>query len=139
MGRMGFTFAIAMAGIVIVAMGLTASIAFACLALYFYLATVTSPAFAALGVALAALLFVVLVAVAMSVLPRPKLLPSLLRENDFLARAAEALSLGQHLGDEGRDFLKANLSKTSAIAFGLGIVMGISPKLRKAVLDLLLR
>lgn len=138
MNRLGLTVAISMACIVVAAMGMVATIGFACLSLYFYLSSIASPALAALGVAIAALIFTGAVTALVGLIPRPKLFSFFAHNDDVLGRAAEALSLGKHLGDEGRDFLKSNLSRASAFAFGLGILMGISPKLRKAIMDILL-
>lgn len=140
MGRFGFSLAMGFVSAFLAILGITAAIGFACLSFYFYLETVTTPALAALGVAGAALLLTIIAIAAMSLIPRPRLRSLLPRKEDELfERLSEALNLGKTLGGEGRDFVQSNLSKASLAAFGAGLVMGISPKLRKAILDLLIR
>lgn len=140
MGRFGFSLAMGCASALLAILGITVAIVFACLSFYFYLATVTTPALAALGVAGAALLLAIIAMAAMSLIPRPRLSSLLPRkEGELLERLSEALNLGKTLGGEGREFVQSNLSKASLAAFAAGLAMGISPKLRKAILDLLLR
>ena len=140
MGRFGFSLAMGFASALLAILGITIAIGFGCLSFYFYLATVTTPALAALGVASAALLLAIVAMAAKSLIPRPRLSSLLPRKDEeFFKRLSEALNLGKTLGGEGRDFVRSNLSKATLAAFGAGIVMGISPKLRKAILDLLLR
>lgn len=137
MGRFGFAVAMGLAGAVVTGMAIVAAIAFGCLSLYLYLVTVTTPPLAALFVALASLFLAVVLAALMSLLPRPRLRTLVPREYDVLGRITEAMGMGKALGTEGRDYLKSNLSGASLAAFGFGIAMGISPKLRKLVLDIL--
>lgn len=138
MGRLGFTVAISMAILVVAAMGMVATIAFGCLSFYFYLSTITSPALAALGVAVAALLFAIILTFVVSLIPRPGLLSLVLGDKELFGGLFDALSLGKALGGEGRDFLNSSLSRASIVAFGVGIAMGVSPRLRRAVIRLLL-
>lgn len=140
MRRFGFSLAMGFASALLAILGITVAAVFASLSFYFYLASFTTPALAALGVVGAALLLTVIAIAAALLIPRSGL-RSLRRrkEDEFFERLSEALNLGKTLGGEGRDFVQSNLSKASLAAFGAGLVMGISPKLRKAILDLLLR
>lgn len=135
MGRLGITVGLSLAGIMAVCMALVAMIGFGCLSLYLYLATILTPALAALGVAIAALMFALLVLAFASLIQKRRRV----RDTGSFDQLAEALDLGKSLGDEGRKFLTANLSRTALGAFGFGIAMGLSPKLRRAVFDLLKR
>ncbi len=89
----------------------------------------------------AALLLAIVAMAAMSLIPRPRLRSLAAAQGRGALRSAspKPCNLGKALGGEGRDFVRSNLSKASLAAFGAGIVMGISPRLRKAILDLLLR
>ncbi len=137
MGRLGFTVALSLAGIAGACAGVVAMIGFGCLAFYLYLATLMAPGLAALIVAVFALFFAGFMVALVSLIPRPNLIGLLLQEGQSFGHLGDALEIGKNLGDEGRAFIKANLSGASTAAFGFGIAMGISPKLRKAVLNLL--
>jgi hypothetical protein len=135
MGRFGFSLAMGFTAALVAILGVTVAICFACLSFYFYLATITTSALAALGVAGAALLLAMIALASISLIRRPRLGSLLPRKDE--ERLAEALKLGKTLGGEGRDFVQSNLSKASIAAFGVGLAMGLSPKLRKAILDLI--
>jgi len=134
MHRIGLNIAVAMAALLLAAMGVFAAVGFAALSLYLFLVPLTGTAAAALVTALAALVFVLLVAgIAALLIRRPR------RAAGDFAGLADALGIGQSLGAEGRDFLSGHLSKASLVLFGLGVAMGLSPRLRKLFADLLLR
>ena len=137
MHRLGFAVALGLACVIVATMAMVAAIGFGCLSLYFYLVTVTTPSLAAFGVALTALLFAVILIALIGLIPRPRLRSVLPPEYDVLSRFAAAMQTGKTLGAEGRQYAKANLSGVSLAAFGFGIAMGISPRLRKLVLDIL--
>ena len=134
MHRIGLNIAVVMAALLLAAMAILAAVGFAALALYLYLAPLTGAAMAALATALASLVFVLLVAgLAALLVRRPRK-----AAGDF-SGLADALGIGKSLGAEGRAFLSTHLSKASLVLFGLGLVMGVSPRLRKLITDLLLR
>ncbi|MBU6442739.1 MAG: hypothetical protein KGR48_02415 [Alphaproteobacteria bacterium] len=134
MHRIGLNIAVVMAALLLAAMAILAAVGFAALALYLYLAPLTGAAMAALATALASLVFVLLVAgLAALLVRRPRK-----AAGDF-SGLADALGIGESLGAEGRAFLSTHLSKASLVLFGLGLVMGVSPRLRKLITDLLLR
>jgi Na+-driven multidrug efflux pump len=135
MGRFGFSLAMGLTAALLAILGITVAICFSCLSLYFYLATITTSALAALGVAGAALLLAIVAALSISLIRRPR--PGALLPRKDEERLAEALKLGKALGGEGRDFVQSHLSRAAFAAFGVGLAMGLSPKLRKAILDLL--
>jgi len=135
----GFKLIVGMAALLLAVMGVFAAVGFACLSLYLYLSALTTPALAALGTAFAALLFVLMVAALANALVRR---PPRRRRGDEIGTLAgldEAISLGKALGAESRDFMTSHLSKASMVVFGLGFAMGLSPKLRKLITDLILR
>ncbi len=138
MRRLGFAVAMSLAILVVASMGMVATIAFGCLSLYFYLATVTTPALAALGVAGAALLFTLILTFVVSRIRRPSLLSLVPADKALFGRFFEALSMGKLLGGEGREFLNSDLSRASMVAFAVGIAMGVSPRLRRTILKLFL-
>lgn len=137
MGRFGFALGIILAGLVVASMAMVVAVAFGCLSLYLYFVTVTTPALAALFVALASLSFALIVVAALRLAPKPRLRMLIPPEYDVLGRLSEAAGMGRALGDEGRAYLKSNLSGASFAAFAFGVAMGISPRLRKLVLGLL--
>lgn len=137
MGRLGFAVALSIAGVVGACMAVIAMMAFGCLSLYFYMASITTAALAALTVSMFALIFAILLIFLVSLIPRPTLMSFLPSEFDVLGRFTDAVEAGRNIGDEGRQFLKSNLSTSSLAAFGFGIAMGVSPKLRRAVFSLL--
>lgn len=108
----------------------------ACLAmaLYFYMETVTSPALAALTVAGGGVLLTLILALLVWALPKPSLLSMVLpSESDVFGRFAQAVEIGRNLGEEGRAILRSNLGTTTMGAIGFGLLLGISPRLRRAV------
>jgi hypothetical protein len=134
MHRIGLDIAVLMAALLLAAMGVFAAVGFAALSLYLYLMPLTGAAVAALVTAFGALVFVLLVAgIAALLVRRPR------RTGGDFAGLADALGIGQSLGTEGRAFLSSHLSKASLVLFGLGVAMGLSPRLRKLITDLLLR
>lgn len=135
MRRLGILTAIGMAGLLLAVMGVFAAVGFVCFSLYLYLVTFVSPPLAALAAAFAALLFALAVAVSASFLARHQ--PRSGAE-DF-DRLADVLAVGKAMGFEGRDLLTARLSRLSLVVFGLGFLIGLSPKLRKLVSDFLFR
>lgn len=135
MRRFGLNMAISMAALLLAIMGVFAGISFGCFSLYLYFVTVISPPLAALATAFAALLFAVAVTGIAGLVWRRPQRPC----GDNFAGYAEAISLGKMMGLEGRAFLTTHLSKTTMAVFGLGFAMGLSPKLRKLISDLLLR
>lgn len=139
MGRLGLAIALGLACIIGAAVAVVAMIAFGCLSLYLYMATVTTPALAALTVAGGALFLALFFLLLVAVIPRPSLLSLFVSESNAFGRLFGAIEMGQNLGDEGRQFLKSNLTGSAVAAFGFGIAMGISPKLRRAVFDMLRR
>ena len=136
MRRLGFDIAVTMAALLLAVMAIFAAVGFACLSLYLYLAPLAGPPLAALATAFAALLFALAVA-GIASLKRRRRRPR--AGTSEFSGLADALGLGQTLGTEGRDFLATHLSKASMALFGLGVAMGLSPKLRKLIADLLLR
>ncbi len=134
MHRIGLDIAVAMAALLLAAMGAFAAVGFGALAIYLYLVPLAGAAAAALVTALAALIFVLLVAgIAVLVVRRPR------RTARDFAGLAEALGIGEALGAEGQAFFSTHLSKATMVLFGLGVAMGLSPRLRKFITDLLLR
>ena len=134
MHRIGLDVAVAMAALLLAVMGAFAAVGFGALAIYLYLVPLAGAAAAALVTAVAALIFVLLVAGIAALLVRRPRKPA----GDF-SGLAEALGIGESLGAEGRAFLATHLSKASLVLFGLGLAMGVSPRLRKLIADLLLR
>lgn len=139
MGRLGFAVALSLACIVGASMAVIAMMAFGCLSLYFHMVTVTTPALAALTVAVVALLFALFLLALVSLIPRPSLMSLFANKSDVFGQFADALDMGKNLGEEGRAYLKSNLTGSAMAAFGFGIAMGVSPKLRKAVFNMLRR
>ena len=135
----GFRLIVSMAALLLAVMGVVAAAGFACLSLYLSLSALTTPALAALGTAFAALLFVLMVAVLANALMRRPARRRATGEDGTLAGLEDAISLGKALGLESREIMATHLSKASMVVFGLGFAMGLSPKLRKLITDLLLR
>ena len=134
MHRIGLDIAVAMAALLLAVMGAFAAVGFGALAIYLYLVPLAGAAAAALVTALGAVVFVLLVAgIATLVVRRPR------RTARDFAGLAEALGIGQALGAEGQAFFSTHLSKATMVLFGLGVAMGLSPRLRKFITDLLLR
>ena len=134
MHRIGLDIAVAMAALLLAVMGAFAAVGFGALAIYLYLVPLAGAAAAALVTAVAALIFVLLVAGIAALLVRRPRKPA----GDF-SGLADALGIGESLGAEGRAFLATHLSKASLVLFGLGLAMGVSPRLRNLIADLLLR
>lgn len=135
MRRLGILTAISMAALLLAVMGVFAAMGFVCFSVYLYLVNFVSPPLAALAAAFAALLFALAVAVCASFLARRRPRPA---ADDF-DRLASVLALGKAMGFEGRGLLTARLSRMSLVVFGLGFVIGLSPKLRKLMSDFLFR
>lgn len=135
MRRLGILTAIGMAGLLLAVMGVFAAVGFVCFSVYLYLVDFISPPLAALAAAFAALLFALAAAASASFLARRRQRSV---ADDF-DRLAGALALGKAMGLEGRDLLAARLSRMSMVAFGLGFLIGLSPRLRKLVSDFLFR
>lgn len=135
MRRLGILTAIGMAGLLLAVMGVFAAVGFVCFSVYLYLVDFISPPLAALAAAFAALLFALAAAASASFLARRRQRSV---ADDF-DRLAGALALGKAMGLESRNLLAARLSRMSMVAFGLGFLIGLSPRLRKLVSDFLFR
>jgi len=139
MRQLGFKLIVSMAALLLAAIAVFAAAGFACLSLYLYLTTLMAPALAALATAFSALLFALIVVALANALVRRPFRRRRADESDVFAGLEEAISLGKALGLESRGFMTSHLSKASMVVFGLGFAMGLSPKLRKLITDLLLR
>ena len=107
---------------------------FGCLALFFYMRTVLGAELAALAVAAFAVAFTLLMALLVYVAPKPSLLSAMFpAEADVLGRLGEALQLGRNLGEEGQSLLRSKLSNVTLAAIAAGILLGYSPRLRRAI------
>ena len=139
MRRFGFNLAFSMAALLLAMMGVFAGVGFACLSLYLYLITITSTPLAALVTAVAALLFALIVALIAGIVARGPGRGRASEDDEAFAGLAEALSIGKTLGLEGRTFLTSHLSNATFVLFGLGLAMGLSPRLRRLITGLLRR
>lgn len=142
MRRLGFNLIIGMAALLLALMAIFAAVGFGCLSLYLYLIALISAPLAALATAVAALIFALIVAVvarAITARPARRRNGDGADERDVLAGLDEAISLGKTLGLESRTFMTTHLSKAAIAVFGLGFAMGLSPRLRKFITNLLLR
>lgn len=135
MRRFGLNAAITMAGLLLATMGVFATVGFGCFAFYLYLANFIAPPLAALAAAFTALMFA-LAATGIASLLRRRRRHSL--EDDF-AGLADLLAFGKTLGLESRDLFTTRFSKTALMVFGLGFLIGLSPRLRKLLSDFLFR
>ena len=133
MRRYGFLFAFGLAALLLAMLAVFVAVGFASLSLYQLFLTAMSPPLAALATSLAALLFILVLALIVGVVV------SATRRRDPVSKLAEALSLGKALGEEGRGALGANIPKVALIVFGLGFAIGLSPRLRRLVIGLLIR
>ncbi|MGC8534128.1 MAG: hypothetical protein ACP5QR_01200 [Rhizomicrobium sp.] len=114
--------------------------AFGCLALFFYMRTVMGAGLAALAVAGFAVFLTLLMAVLVYALPKPSLLGTMFpAEADLVGRLGEAFQLGRNLGEEGQSLLRSKLSNVTLAAIGAGILLGYSPRLRRAIFSFLKR
>lgn len=139
MRKFGFNLIVGMAALLLAIMGVFAAVGFACLSLYLYFITLTTPPLAALLTAIAALVFALVVALAAKAITGRPARRGEADERDVFTGLEEAISLGKKLGFESRTFMTTNLSKAAIAVFGLGFAMGLSPRLRKLITDLLLR
>jgi hypothetical protein len=133
MRRYGFLFAFGMAALMLAMLAVFVAVGFASLSLYQLFLTAMSPPLAAFATSLAALLFILVLALITGVIV------SATRRRDPLTKLGEALSLGKALGEDSRSALGANIPKAALIVFGLGFAIGLSPRLRRLVIGLLLR
>jgi hypothetical protein len=139
MRRFGFNLVFNMAALLLAVMSVFAGVGFASLSLYLYLVTVTTAPLAALATAVAALLFALIVALIAGIVARGPGHGRAGEDDEAFAGLAEALSIGKTLGLEGRTFLTSHLSNATFVLFGLGLAMGLSPRLRRLITDLLRR
>lgn len=137
MRRFGFNIAVSVAALLLAVMGVFAAVGFATLSLYLFLVSVVSPPLAALIASVSALLFALVVVGAAGLTWRRPTPTRREDESDILAGLSEALALGKKLGLEGRGFLISHLSRASIMLFAVGVAMGVSPKLRKMILNMI--
>lgn len=132
--RAGFSLVIILAVAAAACAAMVAATAFGCTALFFYMRTVTSPALAALAVAGFGVVITLLLGLLVFVLPKPSLIGLLFpAEAEILRRLEEAFQLGRSLGEEGQSLLRSNLSNATLGAIGAGILLSVSPRLRRAI------
>lgn len=133
-----FNVAIAAACIAGACTAAVAMTVFACLALFYWMETIAGAALAALLVSILALMLVLTMALVAFLLPKPSLIGMILpTEDEVFGRITDAIDLGRALGEEGT---RAATGKQGAItlgALGIGLLLGISPSLRRLVAALL--
>ena len=135
----GFNMIVGTAALLLAVMGVFAAVGFACLSLYLYLIAFTTGPLAALATGFAALLFALVVALAGKAFTSRPARRGETDERDVLGGLEDAIQLGRALGLESRTFMTTHLSKAAIAVFGLGFAMGLSPRLRKLITDLLSR
>ncbi len=136
----GFGLVVTLAAVAAACAAMMVATAFGCLALFFYMRMVMGAGLAALAVAGFAVVFTFLMAVLVYVLPKPSLLGAVFpAEADLLGRLGEAFQLGRNLGQEGQSLLRSKLSNVTLAAIGAGILLGYSPRLRRAIFAFLKR
>ena len=138
--RSGFGFVVTLAAVAAACAAMMVATAFGCLALFFYMRTVMGAGLAALAVAGFAVFLTLLMAVLVYALPKPSLLGTMFpAEADLVGRLGEAFQLGRNLGEEGQSLLRSKLSNVTLAAIGAGILLGYSPRLRRAIFSFLKR
>ncbi len=138
--RSGFGFVVTLAAVAAACAAMMVATAFGCLALFFYIRTVMGAGLAALAVAGFAVFLTLLMAVLVYALPKPSLLGTMFpAEADLVGRLGEAFQMGRNLGEEGQSLLRSKLSNVMLAAIGAGILLGYSPRLRRAIFSFLKR
>jgi hypothetical protein len=139
-GRSGFGLVVTLAAVAAACAAMMLATAFGCLALFFYLRTLLGAGLAALAVAGFAAAFTLVLALIVYAVPKPSLLGTIFpAEADLVGRLGEAFQLGRNLGEEGQNLLRAKLSNVTLAAIAAGIVLGYSPRLRRAIMAFLKR
>jgi hypothetical protein len=138
--RSGFGLVVTLAAVAAACAAMMVATAFGCLALFFYLRAMLGAGLAALAVAGFALALTLFLALIVYALPKPSLLGTLFpAEADLVGRLGEAVQLGRNLGEEGQNLLRSKLSNVTLAAIGAGILLGYSPRLRRAIMAFLKR
>ena len=139
-GRSGFGLVVTLAAVAAACAAMMLATAFGCLALFFYLRTLLGAGLAALAVAGFAAAFTLVLALIVYAVPKPSLLGTIFpAEADLVGRLGEAFQLGRNLGEEGQNLLRAKLSNVTLADIAAGIVLGYSPRLRRAIMAFLKR
>jgi len=136
-GRLLSQFAVAAVCLLAVGVGLTAALIYFGLAVYLYLSTEMSPPMAALVAGVVAIVFAIFVLVlgrmVSSFISRRARTRGLFSGNENRAAAV----LGDLLGEQASSYLTRNKTTALIVSLAAGFAVGVSPRLRHLLRDLL--